>query len=132
MVRKAGTMAEAFVLEVGPGPGGITRAILEQPCRRLDVVELDKQFIRPLEVFLNETNSEMKIAFELKNIGPLKSNLEFVDHNYNWMHFGLLLFYHPSNSVTIPKAECIFGKGTSSKRTLTKFGKRLGPKNANG
>jgi hypothetical protein len=35
-----------------------------------------------------ETNSEMKIAFELKNIGPLKSNLEFVDHNYNWMHFG--------------------------------------------
>jgi dimethyladenosine transferase 1 len=55
MVRKAGTMAEAFVLEVGPGPGGITRAILEQPCRRLDVVELDKQFIRPLEVFLKQT-----------------------------------------------------------------------------
>ncbi|KAE9548445.1 hypothetical protein FO519_008342 [Halicephalobus sp. NKZ332] len=39
----------AHVVEIGPGPGGITRAILENDCRRLDVVEIDHRFIPPLE-----------------------------------------------------------------------------------
>jgi 16S rRNA A1518/A1519 N6-dimethyltransferase RsmA/KsgA/DIM1 with predicted DNA glycosylase/AP lyase activity len=32
------------------GPGGITRAILENDPQRLDVVEIDRQFLRPLQV----------------------------------------------------------------------------------
>lgn len=61
LVRKAGDMSDAFVLEVGPGPGGITRAILEQPCRRLDVVELDKQFIPSLELLQDHAQGRLHI-----------------------------------------------------------------------
>uniref|UniRef100_A0A915N4I8 guanylate kinase n=1 Tax=Meloidogyne javanica TaxID=6303 RepID=A0A915N4I8_MELJA len=53
MVRCAGDLKNCHVIEVGPGPGGITRAILEKPCLRLDVVELDRQFIPALEVALD-------------------------------------------------------------------------------
>lgn len=38
------------VVEIGPGPGSITRAILERDCRRLDVIEIDHRFVPPLEV----------------------------------------------------------------------------------
>ncbi|MFH4981468.1 hypothetical protein AB6A40_008177 [Gnathostoma spinigerum] len=41
-------MDDACVVEVGPGPGGITRAILEKNCRRLDVIEIDKRFFPAL------------------------------------------------------------------------------------
>ncbi|KAK6731009.1 hypothetical protein RB195_007463 [Necator americanus] len=49
IVRSAGVQPGDWVCEVGPGPGGITRAILESSCDRLDVVEIDKRFIPPLE-----------------------------------------------------------------------------------
>lgn len=50
MVRMAGDVDSGFVAEIGPGPGSITRAILERHVDRLDVVELDERFIPPLEV----------------------------------------------------------------------------------
>ncbi|KAL3102542.1 hypothetical protein niasHT_020158 [Heterodera trifolii] len=61
MVRRAGDLTDAFVVEVGPGPGGITRAILEQPCKRLDVVEIDKQFLMPLQHLSNHSMERMNI-----------------------------------------------------------------------
>jgi dimethyladenosine transferase 1 len=49
IARQAGNLEGAHVVEVGPGPGGITRAILEENCRRLDVIEIDHRFLPPLE-----------------------------------------------------------------------------------
>lgn len=43
-------MRDAHVVEVGPGPGSITRAILETPCERVDAIEIDQRFIPPLNV----------------------------------------------------------------------------------
>ncbi|MBO1076961.1 16S rRNA (adenine(1518)-N(6)/adenine(1519)-N(6))-dimethyltransferase RsmA [Roseomonas marmotae] len=37
------------VLEVGPGPGGLTRALLESPATRVVAVELDRRAIAALE-----------------------------------------------------------------------------------
>lgn len=50
IVEASGMRRDDMVFEIGPGPGGITRAILERPCRRLDVVEIDERFIPPLQV----------------------------------------------------------------------------------
>jgi 16S rRNA A1518/A1519 N6-dimethyltransferase RsmA/KsgA/DIM1 with predicted DNA glycosylase/AP lyase activity len=49
-VRASNAKPGAHVIEIGPGPGGITRAILENDPLQLDVIEIDKQFIKPLEV----------------------------------------------------------------------------------
>ena len=58
IVRSAKVKPEDVVCEVGPGPGGITRAILEAGCSRLDVIEIDHRFLQPLQVlFLFSNNS---------------------------------------------------------------------------
>lgn len=56
-MRKAGVREGDCVVEVGPGPGSITRAILETGCRRLDVVEIDGRFIPPLQVLYSYRQS---------------------------------------------------------------------------
>ncbi len=44
----AGDMSHAHAMEVGPGPGGLTRAILAQGAERLTVVEKDERFLGAL------------------------------------------------------------------------------------
>lgn len=50
IVRKAGNLEDAYVYEVGPGPGGITRSILNANIAELLVVEKDTRFIAGLQV----------------------------------------------------------------------------------
>ena len=50
IVKAAGKLNESYVCEVGPGPGGITRAILEAGVKQLAVVEKDSRFLPSLEV----------------------------------------------------------------------------------
>ncbi|MEE6525641.1 hypothetical protein FKM82_025789, partial [Ascaphus truei] len=50
IVRKAGNLNNAYVCEVGPGPGGITRSILNAGVTDLLVVEKDTRFIPGLKV----------------------------------------------------------------------------------
>ncbi|VDN37733.1 unnamed protein product [Gongylonema pulchrum] len=61
MIRHAGVRDGDCVVEVGPGPGSITRAILETNCRRLDVIEIDHRFIPPLEVLKEVSENRMFI-----------------------------------------------------------------------
>lgn len=44
----AGALEGATVLEVGPGPGGLTRALLEAGAERVVAVERDPRFVRHL------------------------------------------------------------------------------------
>ncbi|XP_076751800.1 mitochondrial transcription factor B1 [Xylocopa sonorina] len=50
IVKKAGNLSDCHVLEVGPGPGGLTRSILKYNPQKLIVVEKDKRFEPPLEM----------------------------------------------------------------------------------
>ncbi|GMT26757.1 hypothetical protein PFISCL1PPCAC_18054 [Pristionchus fissidentatus] len=49
IVRAAGVREGDWVCEVGPGPGGITRGILEAGAERVDVIEIDQRFIPALQ-----------------------------------------------------------------------------------
>ena len=48
IVRSAGDITAAHVIEVGPGPGGLTRAILEAGPRHLTAIEKDARCLEAL------------------------------------------------------------------------------------
>ena len=48
IVRAAGDIAQAHVIEVGPGPGGLTRAILEAGPKHLTAIEKDARCLAAL------------------------------------------------------------------------------------
>lgn len=50
IVRSAGRLKGSYVCEVGPGPGGITRSILEAGAKEVVVVEKDPRFMPGLQV----------------------------------------------------------------------------------
>ena len=49
IARAAGPLEEATIIEIGPGPGGLTRALLAMGARRVSAVERDERALAPLE-----------------------------------------------------------------------------------
>ena len=49
IARSAGSLHDHDVLEIGPGPGGLTRSLLKEGARKLVAVEKDRRFRPALE-----------------------------------------------------------------------------------
>ena len=49
IAREAGPLAGATVIEIGPGPGGLTRALLETDAARVIAIERDERCVAALE-----------------------------------------------------------------------------------
>jgi 16S rRNA (adenine1518-N6/adenine1519-N6)-dimethyltransferase len=49
IARAAGSLADHHVVEVGPGPGGLTRALLAEGAKHVTVIERDKRCLPALE-----------------------------------------------------------------------------------
>ena len=55
IARYAGNLEQSDVLEIGPGPGGLTRSLLNEGARKVVAIEKDTRCIAALE--------EIKILF---------------------------------------------------------------------
>src|SRR5512146_1304577 len=49
IARAAGDLRNATVIEIGPGPGGLTRALLAEGAKRVIAIERDERAIGALE-----------------------------------------------------------------------------------
>ena len=54
----AGNIEDKIAIEVGPGPGGITRAILDTKIRECHVIEKDPRFLPSLNLIKNAVGPE--------------------------------------------------------------------------
>ncbi|KAH8239212.1 hypothetical protein KR032_001953 [Drosophila birchii] len=76
IVKSAGRIdANDIVLEVGPGPGGITRSILRRQPERLMLVEKDERFGETLQL-LKECASPLNIQVDMYYEDILRFNVE--------------------------------------------------------
>lgn len=78
IVRMCGKISGQHVLEVGPGPGSITRSILRRGPKQLAVVEKDRRFIPTMELLANsvqpaiqmDINRDDILKFRIENAFP--------------------------------------------------------------
>ena len=49
IARAGGDLSECSVIEIGPGPGGLTRGLLMSGARKVIVIEADERFLPALE-----------------------------------------------------------------------------------
>jgi 16S rRNA (adenine1518-N6/adenine1519-N6)-dimethyltransferase len=61
IVKGAGPLEGRTVIEVGPGPGGLTREIIKYPCKELILIEQDMRCIPHLEVLKDHFQGELTL-----------------------------------------------------------------------
>ncbi|KAH9489464.1 Dimethyladenosine transferase 1, mitochondrial [Bulinus truncatus] len=62
IVRSAGKLDDAIVIEVGPGPGGITRPLLNSDVQKVVVVEKDRRFLPSLQLLAESSKQRLEIV----------------------------------------------------------------------
>ena len=87
IARSCGDLADCDVLEIGPGPGGLTRSLLRAGARRVLAIEKDARFLPALEEIAVASDGRLSIrhadATKFEPLGDLAppvviaSNLPF-------------------------------------------------------
>jgi 16S rRNA A1518/A1519 N6-dimethyltransferase RsmA/KsgA/DIM1 with predicted DNA glycosylase/AP lyase activity len=70
----SGDIKDKYVIEVGPGPGGITRALLERNPRQVLLIEKDPRFIPSLQLLQEASGGSSKLRIDIGNC--LQYNVE--------------------------------------------------------
>jgi 16S rRNA (adenine1518-N6/adenine1519-N6)-dimethyltransferase len=62
IVRAAGPLAGRHVVEIGPGPGGLTRALLESEAASVTVIEIDRRAVAAMEELAADAGGRLRIV----------------------------------------------------------------------
>lgn len=87
IVRAAGNIENHVVCEVGPGPGGITRSIIQQAPRKLILIEKDPRFIPSLELLADACRDKVDVdiitgdilSTDIANFMPADVKMDWLD-----------------------------------------------------
>ncbi|MEM7240945.1 MAG: 16S rRNA (adenine(1518)-N(6)/adenine(1519)-N(6))-dimethyltransferase RsmA [Pseudomonadota bacterium] len=63
IARQAGDLAHFDILEIGPGPGGLTRALLAAGARRVVAIERDERLRPALQDIADITKGRLEVVF---------------------------------------------------------------------
>ncbi|XP_052871831.1 dimethyladenosine transferase 1, mitochondrial [Anopheles cruzii] len=86
IVRAAGKIHDHHVLEVGPGPGGITRSIIRQRPRHLVVVEKDRRFMPTMEMLAEVAQPFLRMDIVQGDILKYQAESAFPDcEPHDWL-----------------------------------------------
>jgi 16S rRNA (adenine1518-N6/adenine1519-N6)-dimethyltransferase len=76
IARAAGGLGDCAVIEVGPGPGGLTRAILDAGAAKLVAIERDERCIAALQPLIEASEGRLTIleadALEIDAVAQLR------------------------------------------------------------
>jgi 16S rRNA (adenine1518-N6/adenine1519-N6)-dimethyltransferase len=61
IAREAGTLAGRHVIEIGPGPGGLTRALLASDALDVTAVELDRRAVAAMHELAEQTGGRLRV-----------------------------------------------------------------------
>ncbi|MGC6476238.1 MAG: 16S rRNA (adenine(1518)-N(6)/adenine(1519)-N(6))-dimethyltransferase RsmA [Parvibaculales bacterium] len=63
IARSANITPQSHIIEIGPGPGGLTRALLMEGAGKVTVIERDRRFQEPLEEIAAHYAPRLEIIF---------------------------------------------------------------------
>ncbi|GJQ84252.1 mtTFB1 [Trypoxylus dichotomus] len=87
IVKAAGNVKDHYVCEVGPGPGSITRSIINRQPRKLVVVEKDNRFLPSLELLKEACEPHVNLEIEIGDIRTYNFEKNFNEMSkFNWHH----------------------------------------------
>lgn len=61
IVREAGDLAGRHVIEVGPGPGGLTRSLLASPAADVTAIELDRRAVAAINELAETAGARLRV-----------------------------------------------------------------------
>ncbi len=61
LVREAGDLTGITAIEIGPGPGGLTRALFESAAKHIIAIEKDERFIEALQPLVECVNNRLRV-----------------------------------------------------------------------
>ncbi|ERE81752.1 dimethyladenosine transferase 1 [Cricetulus griseus] len=99
IVRKAGNLAGVYVYEVGPGPGGITRSILNANIAELLVVEKDTRFIPGLQMLSDAAPGRLRIVhgdvltYKIEKAFPNHVRRQWEDGECQWCDVDIKIIF---------------------------------------
>lgn len=76
IARAAGTLQDGTTIEIGPGPGGLTRALLMEGAGRVVAIEVDRRAIAALGELQQAADGRLEIveadalAVDISSLGP--------------------------------------------------------------
>lgn len=84
IARQAGDLANSDVLEVGPGPGGLTRALLHEGARRVVAIEQDERCLPALAEVSDHYSGKLEVlqgdALQIDPLAHLSAPIRIVSN----------------------------------------------------